>query len=166
VMAQVIVPPAAVPQSQTAPVITVSAKPIRHPAKARNRKPPLLRARMEVPAQPSSEGAAPPPANVVEATLVAPLISRDVAPVRLIVVNDPPAVANPPDADPVLCRPPQQLPGSRLFGPRTCLSQSRWTQLRTRNEDIGPDGRQVIETLVADSGSILDIRIWQGAKPH
>jgi beta-lactamase regulating signal transducer with metallopeptidase domain len=165
VMAQAIVPPAVLPQSQAAPVNAVSAKIIPHSAKARNRKP-LARARMKVPAQSSSESVAPPPANVVDATAATPIIALDIAPARLIVVNDPPGMANPPAADPVLCRPPQQLPGSRLFGPKICRTQSEWAGLRIRNEDVSPDGRQVVQTLVADSGSILDIRIWQGVKPH
>ena len=81
---------------------------------------------------------------------------------RLVVGDNPPAA----DSDPVVCRLPQPLPGSRLFGPRTCLPQSEWAQLRSQHADITPDGRQVVATLAYYNGSIPDIRLWQGAKPY
>jgi hypothetical protein len=45
----------------------------------------------------------------------------------------------------VVCRVPQQLPGSRFYGPRVCLTTSDWTQLRAQGKDVGPDGLQVVE---------------------
>jgi hypothetical protein len=130
---------AALPQA--APVI-VSA-PVRHVTPA-----PTTRARYRPqPAeQPVPENLPPAPAPVVEASLPPPPVSEAAAPVRLIVVHDP----FPADSDPVICRLPQPLPGSRLSGPRTCLPQSEWAQLRSRSQDIAPDGRQVVATLAYD----------------
>ncbi|MBA2590204.1 MAG: M48 family metalloprotease [Alphaproteobacteria bacterium] len=146
---------AALPQAE--PVI-VSA-PVRHVTRASTRR---ARYRPQPAAQPVPEDTPPSSAPVIEAALPAPLVHDDAAPLRLITVNNPPAM----DSDPVICRLPQQLPGSRLSGPRTCLLQSQWAQLRSRNQDIAPDGRQVVATLAFDNGGIPDVRLWPGPKAH
>jgi beta-lactamase regulating signal transducer with metallopeptidase domain len=46
-------------------------------------------------------------------------------------------------SDPTVCRPPQHLPDSRLLGPRICLPQSEWDQLKAKGLLLLPDGRTV-----------------------
>ena len=43
--------------------------------------------------------------------------------------------------DRVVCRQPQRLSGSRLFGRSVCLKASAWADLKAQGRDIGPDGR-------------------------
>jgi beta-lactamase regulating signal transducer with metallopeptidase domain len=43
--------------------------------------------------------------------------------------------------DRVVCRQPQRLLGSRLFGRSVCLKASAWADLKAQGRDIGPDGR-------------------------
>jgi hypothetical protein len=40
----------------------------------------------------------------------------------------------------VVCRAPQQLPGSRLTGPRVCRTNAVWAQYRRDGMDVAPDG--------------------------
>ena len=40
----------------------------------------------------------------------------------------------------VVCRAPQQLPGSRLAGPRVCKTNAVWAQYRKDGMDVAPDG--------------------------
>jgi hypothetical protein len=47
-------------------------------------------------------------------------------------------------ADAIYCRPPQQLPGQRLYGPRACKPQRQWDDLHRQGMDIGPDGESVV----------------------
>jgi beta-lactamase regulating signal transducer with metallopeptidase domain len=49
------------------------------------------------------------------------------------------------EPDSVVCRVPQQLPGSRFYGPKVCMTKSDWYELNTLGKDIGPDGRQIVE---------------------
>jgi beta-lactamase regulating signal transducer with metallopeptidase domain len=62
------------------------------------------------------------------------------------------------DATVMVCRSPQQLRGSHLLGPRVCRSKGEWARLRQQGEDIGPDGRSIVE---ADSGR----NRWQACIP-
>ena len=60
-----------------------------------------------------------------------------------------PAIAVPVAAeseDAVVCRKPQRLAGSRLSGPAVCLQASQWARLHAGGQDIGPDGRSLINT--------------------
>ena len=85
-----------------------------------------------------------------EATLTAPTIE---ASPPIIIVPDPQiptdtsAVAGPePNArgsDVTVCRPPQQLPTSRLFGPQVCLPKREWDRLKSLGLQLLPDGRTV-----------------------
>jgi hypothetical protein len=111
----------------------------------------------------------PPPAEAKPSSDVAqtdsPLFQiRAPNPPVLIITPPSQTLASSSDPDPLVCRLPQQLPGSRLYGPRTCLTKSLWVQLRTRDEDISPDGGKLLQSASSDSGSIPDVRIWQGAK--
>lgn len=40
----------------------------------------------------------------------------------------------------VVCRAPQQVPGSRLMAPRICRINAVWAQYRKDGMDIAPDG--------------------------
>jgi hypothetical protein len=42
--------------------------------------------------------------------------------------------------DGITCRPPQQLPGSRLLGPEVCKSNALWAQYRKDGMDVAADG--------------------------
>jgi hypothetical protein len=53
-----------------------------------------------------------------------------------------PAQVNVSESAPV-CRPPQPLPDSRLMGPKVCLPQEQWDQLKARGLLLLPDGRTV-----------------------
>ena len=61
-----------------------------------------------------------------------------------LVVSPPALPDQPQDADAVVCRPPQQLPGQRLYGPRVCKAQRQWDDLHQQGLDIGPDGVSVV----------------------
>lgn len=50
----------------------------------------------------------------------------------------------PQDADTIVCRPPQQLPGRRTYGPKVCKPQRQWDDLHKQGLDIGPDGQSVV----------------------
>ncbi|HEX4027043.1 MAG TPA: M56 family metallopeptidase, partial [Rhizomicrobium sp.] len=49
-----------------------------------------------------------------------------------------------PGPDPVTCRKPEQLADSHLPGPEVCLHKSEWDQLKTKNEEVTPDGHGLI----------------------
>jgi hypothetical protein len=53
-----------------------------------------------------------------------------------------PAQMNVSESAPV-CRPPQPLPDSRLMGPKVCMPQKQWDQLKARGLLLLPDGRTV-----------------------
>jgi len=46
--------------------------------------------------------------------------------------------------DAIYCRPPMELPGKRLFGPKTCKPQREWDELHKKGLDYGPDGKTVV----------------------
>jgi hypothetical protein len=50
--------------------------------------------------------------------------------------------ANDPNA--IYCRPPQQLPGQRLYGPKVCKPQHEWDDLHRQGLDLGADGESVV----------------------
>lgn len=53
------------------------------------------------------------------------------------------------DPDATTCRPPQPLPGSRMMGPQVCKTNSQWALLRKNNQDISPDGSQIVSENAA-----------------
>jgi hypothetical protein len=48
--------------------------------------------------------------------------------------------------DAIICRPPQQLPGKRMYGPKVCKPQRQWDDLHRQGLDFGPDGQSVVES--------------------
>ena len=40
----------------------------------------------------------------------------------------------------------QMLPGTRLRGPRVCLTADKWAELKAKHQDIGPDGQTLVGT--------------------
>ncbi|MFO1248862.1 MAG: M56 family metallopeptidase [Alphaproteobacteria bacterium] len=67
-----------------------------------------------------------------------------------VIVNAPPQLAAAEPAavqdEALVCRRPQQLPGTHLTGPAVCLPQSAWDRFRAQGVVLSPDGR----TLLAD----------------
>ena len=61
-----------------------------------------------------------------------------------LVVSPPALPDQPQDADAIVCRPPQQLPGQRLYGPKVCKPRQVWDDLHRQGLDIGPDGESVV----------------------
>jgi len=70
----------------------------------------------------------------------------DPAPANRLVVSPPALSAQPQDAETIICRPPQQLPGQRLYGPKVCKPKSVWDDLHRQGLDIGADGQSVGES--------------------
>lgn len=52
----------------------------------------------------------------------------------------------PQDADAIVCRRPEELPGKRLYGPEVCKPQRQWDDLHRQGLDFGPDGQTVVES--------------------
>src|SRR5882757_3984607 len=55
------------------------------------------------------------------------------------------------DPDDIICRKPQQMPGSRLMAPPVCKSNREWAQIRKGGNDVSPDGRQIVQSEKARS---------------
>ena len=51
------------------------------------------------------------------------------------------------DLERKVCRPPQQLPDSRLFGPQVCLSKIEWDRIREHGLVLMPDGRTLVASF-------------------
>lgn len=51
---------------------------------------------------------------------------------------------DPGDPDATYCRPPQIQPGSRLAGPKVCLSNRQWDRLHKEGMDISADGKNTV----------------------
>ena len=49
-----------------------------------------------------------------------------------------------PAAEAIYCRPPMELPGKRLFGPKTCKPQRVWDEVHKKGLDFGPDGKTIV----------------------
>jgi BlaR1 peptidase M56 len=98
-----------------------------------------------------------------EATLTAPAI--EATPVIIIVPDpqiptDTSTVTEPePNArgsNVTVCRPPQQLPASRLLGPEVCLPKREWDRLKSLGLQLLPDGRTLAVNY--DNERILNSR--------
>jgi hypothetical protein len=63
-----------------------------------------------------------------------------------LVVSPPALPDQPQDADAIVCRPPQQLPGQRPYGPKVCQPRRVWEDLHRQGLDIGADGQSVGES--------------------
>lgn len=55
------------------------------------------------------------------------------------------------DPDDIVCRKPQQIPGSRLLAPPVCKSNAEWAQICKDGNDLSPDGRQIVQSEKARS---------------
>lgn len=67
------------------------------------------------------------------------------APITAALANDSLTTPNgegPPNL--VVCRAPQQVPGSRLLGPRVCRINAVWAQYQKDGMDIAPDGIRAV----------------------
>ena len=51
------------------------------------------------------------------------------------------------DTEALVCRPPQQLPGSQFKGPRVCLSRQMWDEYKSKGLVLMPDGRTVVPSF-------------------
>jgi hypothetical protein len=47
------------------------------------------------------------------------------------------------DPDATYCRPPQHRTDSQLMGPKVCMTNREWADLRANGFEIGPDGVKV-----------------------
>jgi len=52
----------------------------------------------------------------------------------------------PDDADGVYCRPPQKQSYSRLLGPKVCLTNRQWADLRAHGLDMSADGKGTVQS--------------------
>jgi ElaB/YqjD/DUF883 family membrane-anchored ribosome-binding protein len=68
----------------------------------------------------------------------------------VIVEGTPPQIAETPrgEGDPhaIICRKPQQLPGSRLLGPEICKRNRVWASLYKAGKDLSADGQSIISS--------------------
>ena len=55
-----------------------------------------------------------------------------------------PALPGDQEAEAIYCRPPMELPGRRLLGPKTCKPQREWDELHKQGLDLAPDGKTVV----------------------
>jgi hypothetical protein len=139
--------------------------------------PVLRRARYVPPAEIDTGGPAVPPlpgTPVVApvAPQAAPVVPPPVAEMRpasaplggIMRVSVPRIVLSPDgkgDADAVTCRVPQQLPGSRLVGPKVCKTNRVWATLKAEKVVISPDGQSLLATNRPVRGSTtctVDVR--------
>jgi beta-lactamase regulating signal transducer with metallopeptidase domain len=80
-----------------------------------------------------------------EAPLTAPVIAASPpvidVPAPQIAIDSNSVVKPAGDADLTICRPPQELPGSRLMGPQVCLPKPEWDRMKMQGVLLLPDGR-------------------------
>jgi beta-lactamase regulating signal transducer with metallopeptidase domain len=81
---------------------------------------------------------------------------HQIAPVHVdtdvgVIVNTPPSLAADTTAEPantaeehMVCRRPENLPGTHLPGPTVCLPQSTWDRWKRQGMVLTPDGRSVV----------------------
>jgi hypothetical protein len=50
-------------------------------------------------------------------------------------------------AEAMYCRPPQDVTGSRLKGPKVCLTVGRWKELHAQGLDVSADGSAIVPLL-------------------
>ena len=64
-----------------------------------------------------------------------------------------PRLPSPDDPEATYCRPPQQLPDSRLMGPRVCMTNRQWNVLHSQGLEISADGKNTITCRVASAAA-------------
>jgi len=71
------------------------------------------------------------------------------------------------DPEATYCRPPQQLPDSRLMGPQVCLTNRKWAQLHAQGLEISADGKNTITCRIASSvaASQSNVDCYKGRLP-
>jgi beta-lactamase regulating signal transducer with metallopeptidase domain len=89
-----------------------------------------------LPAEPVAAEAPSVPAADTQPAAAPPAAKEAIAALNPVGTGDP---------DSLTCRVPQQLPGSRLPGPQVCKTNRQWAQLRAAHQDIGPDGRTIVQ---------------------
>jgi hypothetical protein len=79
----------------------------------------------------------------VRTALATPVIDAStpiiIVPIPQLEIAEPQSAAS--GADVTICRPPQQLPDSRLTGPRVCLPKSEWDRYKQQGLQLMPDGK-------------------------
>ena len=83
--------------------------------------------------QPRQTALVAPAIDVSMPVIIVPIPQLDSGPAA------PQAVAS--DTDTLVCRPPQQLPGTRMAGPRVCLPKAEWDRIRQQGLQLMPDGK-------------------------
>ena len=73
-------------------------------------------------------------------------VSTEPAAPRVAVVDGEPDGRG--EADHITCRAPQAVTGSRVRGPRICLTNQEWAQLYRKGQTFAPDG-SVVEASAA-----------------
>jgi hypothetical protein len=64
-----------------------------------------------------------------------------------------PSLPSPDDPDATYCRPPQQLPDSRLLGPRVCMTNRQWAVLHSQGLEISADGKDTVTCRIASTAA-------------
>ena len=54
---------------------------------------------------------------------------------------------SPTGAEAIYCRPPQDVTGSRVKGPKVCLTVGRWKELHGQGLDVSADGSSIVPLL-------------------
>jgi beta-lactamase regulating signal transducer with metallopeptidase domain len=81
--------------------------------------------------------------NTLTAPSIEPGVPIIVIPMPQLALETRPETSQVTNKEEPVCRPPQNLPDSRLMGPRVCLPQEEWDQLKARGLLLLPDGRTV-----------------------
>jgi beta-lactamase regulating signal transducer with metallopeptidase domain len=74
----------------------------------------------------------------------------------LVVIAAPQLPAEPQQEEAKVCRAPQSLPGTRLVGPETCLSQAEWDQINAHGLVLMPDGHTLAANYEKDRSKMAD----------
>lgn len=67
-----------------------------------------------------------------------------------------PKLPSPDDPEATYCRPPQQLPDSRLLGPRVCMTNRQWAVIHSQGLEMSADGRNTITCRIASVAAARD----------
>ncbi len=108
-----------------------------------------------MPTPPLPKIAAPQIPRAVRPVIIAPA-PRQIAPAHVdtdvgVIVNVPPSFTAEATAEPantteehVVCRRPENLPGTHLPGPAVCVPQSTWDKWKGQGVVLAPDGRTLV----------------------
>jgi hypothetical protein len=62
-----------------------------------------------------------------------------------------PRLPSPDDPEATYCRPPQQLPDSRLKGPEVCMTNRQWDVLHSQGLEITADGKNTVSCRISST---------------